>query len=89
MGDLPNVVIFGAPLVAIVPGMVQLAKTWGLPSVYAGAAAIGSTGIVLGLVELQSHDRAGGIATWLLASLVYGLASAGLYSQVHRLTGGQ
>ena len=88
MDNLPSVVVFGIPLILVVPAMVNLLKSWGLPSVYAGAAAIACSAVVLGLVELQAHEQAGGVATWLLASLVYGLASAGLYSQVRKFTEG-
>lgn len=86
MDSLPSVVIFGLPLVLIVPMLVNLLKSWGLDSKWAGAASIGVAGTILGLVQLQSDERAGGVATWLLASIVYGLASAGAFSQVKKLT---
>ena len=84
---LPNVVVFGAPLVVLVPAVVQLAKELGLPTRYAGLASIGAAGVVLGLVELRTHEDAGGVASWLLMSLVYGLAAAGFYSQAKRVMG--
>lgn len=84
---LPDVVVFGAPLVLLVPAIVQLAKELGLPTKYAGLASIAVCAGVLGLVELRSHQTAGGIASWLLMSLVYGLAAAGLYSQAKRVIG--
>jgi hypothetical protein len=85
---LPDVVIFGAPLVLLVPAVVQLAKELGLPTKYAGLASIAVCAGVLGLVELRAHETAGGIASWLLMSLVYGLAAAGFYSQVRKLSEG-
>ncbi len=85
---LPNIVVYGAPLVILVPAVVQLAKELGLPTRYAGLASIGAAGLVLGLVELRTHEDAGGVASWLLMSLVYGLAAAGFYSQVRKLTEG-
>jgi hypothetical protein len=40
-------------------------------------------------VQLQSNAQFGGAAGWLLLSLVYGLAAAGFYSQVRKLSDGQ
>ena len=85
---LPDVVIYGAPLVIVVPAAVQLAKELGLATKYAGLASIAVCAAVLGLVELRAHETAGGVASWLLMSLVYGLAAAGLYSQVRKLREG-
>jgi hypothetical protein len=84
---LPNVVVFGAPLVVLVPAVVQLAKELGLPTRYAGLASIGAAGVVLGLVELRTQEDVGGVASWLLMNLVYGLAAAGFYSQAKRVMG--
>jgi len=86
---LPEVVIYGAPLVLVVPAVVQLAKELGLATRYAGLASITAAGVVLGLVELQANAQFGGIAGWLLLSLVYGLAAAGFYSQVRKVTEAQ
>ena len=60
----------------------------GLPKQYAGLASIAAAGLTLGLVELQANAQFGGVAGWLLLSLVYGLAAAGFYSQVRKLTEG-
>lgn len=78
----PELLIVGVPLVVIVPGLVQGAKELGLPTQYAGVAAIASCGVVVGLVELQKEPTTARLATWALFSLVYGLAASGLYSQV-------
>ena len=77
---VPDLLIVGVPLVVIVPALVELAKRLGLPTAYAGIASIGSSALILGLVQAQTDARFGGWATWLLTSIVYGLAASGLYS---------
>jgi hypothetical protein len=84
---VPDLLVLGVPIVGIVPALVELMKRQGLPTQFAGLAAIGAAALVLGLVELRVHPVLGGWAAWLLAAIVYGLASAGLYSQVQKLTG--
>lgn len=84
----PELLILGVPIVIVVPALVELVKRMGLPSIWAGLASILSCALVLGLVQLQVHPLFGGVAAWLLASIIYGLASAGLYSQVDRLSRG-
>ena len=81
----PELLILGVPVVIVVPALVELAKRMGLPTIWAGLASILSCAIVLGLVQLQVHPLFGGAASWLLASIIYGLAAAGLYSQVDKL----
>lgn len=81
----PELLVIGVPLVVIVPAIVQGVKNVGLPTKYAGVAAIVAAAVVVGLVELQQEPSMARIATWALVSLVYGLASAGLYSQVKAL----
>jgi hypothetical protein len=81
----PELLIIGVPLVVIVPALVQGAKALGLPTKYAGVASIVSCLVVVGLVELQKEPTTARLATWALLSLVYGLAAAGLYSQVKRV----
>ena len=85
----PELLISGVGITILVPALVELAKHSGLPTRYAGVASIISAGIVLGLVELQSNAQFGGVAGWLLLSLVYGLAAAGFYSQVRKVADGQ
>jgi hypothetical protein len=84
----PEIFIAGVGITVLVPGLVELAKRSGLPTRYAGLASIMAAGLVLGLVELQSNAQFGGVAGWLLLSLVYGLAAAGFYSQVRKLSDG-
>jgi hypothetical protein len=85
----PELLISGVGITILVPALVELAKRSGLPTRYAGVASIISAGIVLGLAELQSNAQFGGVAGWLLLSLVYGLAAAGFYSQVRKVADGQ
>jgi hypothetical protein len=80
----PELLVAGVGITAIVPAIVELAKGGGMPTRYAGLASIVAAAVVLGLVELQSHALLGGWASWLLLSIVHGLAAAGLYSQVKR-----
>ncbi len=84
----PELLILGVPIVIVVPALVELAKRMGLPTIWAGLASILSCALVLGLVQLQVHPLFGGVAGWALTSIVYGLAAAGLYSQVDKLQRG-
>lgn len=84
----PDLLVIGVPLVIVVPALVELAKRMGLPTIWAGLASILSCGLVLGLLELRSNAQFGGVAAWALASIIYGLAAAGLYSQVDKLSRG-
>jgi hypothetical protein len=78
----PELLIAGVSLTVIVPAIVQGAKALGMPTRYAGLASIVACGVVVGLVELQKEPTFARVATWALLSIVYGLAAAGLYSQV-------
>ena len=82
----PELLISGVGITVLVPALVELAKRSGLPTRYAGLASVLAAGLVLGLVQLQANADVGGAASWLLLSLVYGLAAAGSYSQVRKLS---
>ncbi len=84
----PELLVAGVGITVIVPAIVELVKRVGLPTKYSGLAAIAAAALVLGLVELETHAQLGGWASWLLLSIVYGLAAAGLYSQVKRARDG-
>src|SRR5688500_9644449 len=84
----PELLISGVGITILVPALVALANRSGLPVRYACMASVVAVGLVLGLVVLHSHAQCGGAAGWLLLSLVYGLAAAGFYSQVRRLSEG-
>jgi hypothetical protein len=82
----PELLIVGVPLIVVVPGAVELMKRSGMATHYAGAASILCCAVVVGLLELQDDPSWGGIATWALFSIVYGLAASGAYSQWDKLT---
>jgi hypothetical protein len=82
----PELLISGVGITVLVPALVELAKRSGLPTRYAGLASVLAAGLVLGLLQLQANADVGGAASWLLLSLVYGLAAAGFYSQVRKLS---
>jgi hypothetical protein len=81
--------VAGVPLVAVIPGLVEIAKRQGLPARYAGLAAILIATVLLGLASLALDQprTTATIARWLIGGIVYGLAAAGLYSQGVALTG--
>jgi hypothetical protein len=85
----PELLISGVGITILVPALVELAKRSGMPVKYAGLASIVAAGLVLGLMQLQENADVGGAASWLLLSLVYGLAAAGFYSQVRKLSDGR
>jgi hypothetical protein len=73
----------GVPVVVIVPPLVQLAKGHGLPTRYAGLAAVLFATLLLALASLGLREtfEPTDLARWLIGGIVYGLAAAGLYSQ--------
>ena len=82
--------ISGAPVVALVPGLVEIAKRDGKPTRFAGLAAIAIATLLVALADLSlSADSTLPlrrlVAGWALAGVIYGLAGAGLYSQAQRL----
>jgi hypothetical protein len=75
-----------AVVVALVPGIVEIAKRVGLSTRYAGLAAIVAATAVIALSDLAtSASNAGEAASWLVRGVIAGLASAGLYSQATRI----
>ena len=80
--------VAGIPLVAVIPGLVELAKRQGLPVRYAGLAAIvfALALLRLGTLALDEPLTRHAVARWLIGGIVYGLAAAGLYSQGAVLT---
>jgi hypothetical protein len=73
-------------IVALVPGIVEVAKRLGLPARWAGVAAIAAATALVALRDLAlSGGASGSLARWLLAGLVQGLAAAGLYSQARQV----
>lgn len=85
---MTETLILGVPIVVLTPGLVEILKRSGLPSRYAGAAAIlcamllAALADVAGLAAGDSAQPPGArLALWLLAGIVYGLAASGLYAQ--------
>jgi hypothetical protein len=83
--------VVGVPLIVITPALVEVAKGLGLPSRFAGIAAM-----LIAMALLACGDLAlAGLPTqaalpqaaarWVLGGAVYGLAAAGLYSQGRQL----
>ncbi len=81
--------VAGAPLVVIIPALVELAKRQGMPIRYAGLAAIVIATVLLALAGLTIGESPGiaEAARWVIGGIVYGLAAAGLYSQRDILSG--
>ncbi len=74
--------LYGVPVVALVPAVVEGAKR-------AGLAAIGIAAVLVALGDLaQGESLTGAVARWLVAGVVYGLAGSGLYTQVRLLPSG-
>jgi len=76
----------GVPLIVITPALVELAKRMGLPSRYAGLAAMLTATVLLACGDLAlggvpNDGLASAVARWLLGGVVHGLAAVGLYSQ--------
>ncbi|MGI8477461.1 MAG: hypothetical protein ACR2OO_13980 [Thermomicrobiales bacterium] len=76
-----------AAVVAVVLGLVEVAKRAGLPTRYAGLAAILFATLCVALRDLAGGDGFHLAARWLLGGLIAGLAASGLYSQTTRLPG--
>lgn len=73
-------------VIALVPGLVEIAKRAGLPTRFAGIAAIAAATSIFALNDLAVADgNAGAVAGWIVKGVIAGLASAGLYSQAVRL----
>ncbi|HMM49084.1 MAG TPA: hypothetical protein PKE32_05675, partial [Miltoncostaeaceae bacterium] len=82
---MTELLILGVPLVPLTVALVELAKLSGLPTRFAGLAAIVSAALLVALAEIAgAPGLAGSAADVLLAGLVYGLAAARLYSQAAR-----
>lgn len=83
---------YGIPLIVVVPAIVQLAKTNGLPHRLAGAAAIVTATALVALGDIAVADSPESLgqrlAGWLVAGIVYGLAAAGFYSLQPNREGG-
>ncbi len=76
-----------AMIVAVVPGIVEVAKRAGLPVRWSGVASIIAACALIALRDLGGGDYRGAstfvarAAWWMLHGMLLGLAAAGLYSQ--------
>jgi hypothetical protein len=77
---LDDILVAGVPLILVIPACVELAKRAGLPTRYAGIAAVVSGILLLALSDLALTDSASW-PNWIIGGIVYGLAASGLYSQ--------
>ncbi len=79
---LNGLVLLGIPAVVVVPLLVQGLKALGLPSRYAGVAALAVGLAVAGMIEaVQAWPSVTPFVRFLVAGLLLGLASSGSYSQ--------
>lgn len=90
---MTDTLILGVPIVVLTPGLVAVLKKSGLPTRYAGVAAIVCAALLAALADLAGIAAPGAdlppaarLATWAFAGIVYGLAAAGLYTQGKSLT---
>jgi hypothetical protein len=73
-------------IIALIPGIVEIAKRLGMPSRFAGLAAIGAATVLVTLDSLGAGvSPFAQPAQWIVLGVVYGLAASGLYSQVQRI----
>lgn len=73
----------GVSILAVTPALVEVAKQSGLPTQWAGIAAIAiaTVMVIAGGIALGDPLTLPTISRWLMNGIVYGLAAAGLYSQ--------
>ena len=75
---------YGIPLIVVVPAIVEIAKTNGLPNRLAGPAAVLIATVLLALGDIALGQPTSSISTqiaaWVIGGIVYGLAAAGFYS---------
>lgn len=90
---MTDTLVFGVPIAMLTLGLVEVLKRGGLPTRYAGVAAIVAAASLAALADVArltapAVDQPLGsrFAAWLLAGVVYGLAAAGVYTQGKRLT---
>lgn len=73
----------GVSILAATPALVEVAKQIGLPTRWAGVAAIliATVLVIVGGIALGNALTLPTISRWLMNGVIYGLAAAGLYSQ--------
>jgi hypothetical protein len=76
-------------IIALVPGLVEVAKRLGLPVRFAGLAAILAAVALIALRDLaMKNGGTGSVSRWVIGGVTLGLAAAGLYSQTKRIAAG-
>ena len=75
--------VVDAAVIGVVPGVVEVLKRAGIPTRFAGVAAIVVATMMIALSDLaRSGSDIASVAGWVLRGVVTGLAASGLYSQV-------
>lgn len=82
--DVGSIVVYGLPAVAIVIGLVQVAKAVGFPARYSGLLAIA---LGIGLMMLYTYYMETPWAQAIVFGIAIGLASAGVWSTTKNVTG--
>jgi hypothetical protein len=83
-----GITLLGIPAIMLVPVIVQGLKSLGLPTRWAGAAALAVGLAVAGLVEaVQVWPSVTPFVRFVIAGLLLGFASAGTYSQYRYVRG--
>jgi hypothetical protein len=84
-----GITLLGIPAIVLVPLLVEWAKILGLPTRWAGVAALVAGFAVAGLAEaVQAWPAVTPLVRFLVAGVLLGLASAGAYSQYRLLRDG-
>lgn len=80
----PVEMLTGVGITIVTPALVEVAKHIGLPGRFAGLAAMLLATMLLSLGAIATGEAMTieALARWVIAGMVYGLAAAGLYSQV-------
>ncbi len=83
MDDFLNgITLLGIPAILLVPVLVEGCKALGLSTRWAGVAALAAGFIVAGLAEaVQAWPQVTPFARFVVAGVLLGLASSGVYSQ--------
>ena len=77
---VPDLVIAGIPVIAIIVGLIDFAKGLGLPTKYAQLLAI-VLGVGVGLLvqTMEAYPAIGPWVTHAVIGMVVGMAATGLY----------
>ena len=84
---VPDLVIAGIPVIAIIVGLIDFAKGLGLPTKYAQLVAI-ILGVAIGLLiqTMEAYPAIGPWVTHAAIGVVVGMAATGLYRVGSRWT---